>query len=71
MPLKRGVHTVIENAQLSRVISDQVRSKFPDAGTDAFGIGWEIERAKRTDFAISDQSFIGFNSDNCAVEDRN
>ncbi len=70
MPLERRIHSLVQYSQFTRIETDQMRAEFPQTRTHTFGVGGQIERTQRTDFAIPRQPLIGFDADNRAVKYR-
>ena len=68
MPLERGVHAAVEPFELTRIFAEQMRAKFANAHTNAFGVGRQIKRPQRTDLAVTDDARVGFHRNDGAVE---
>jgi len=68
MALESGVHGAVEASELTWVVADEVGSEFAQAGADPFGVGGEIERAERADFAVADVPRVGLDPYDGAIE---
>ena len=48
-----------------------MRPKFGDSRANAVGVGRQVERTERANLAPAGDAAVGFDFDDCAVEDRN
>ena len=68
MPLQHGVHVAVEREELRRVLAKQRGPQLGEAGSHARGVGRQIHRAERADFAVASEAGVGFHADDRAVE---
>ena len=68
MPFERGVHVAVELRQLRGILADQRRGKHLDTGTRALGVGRQVDRAKRADFAVAGDALVGLDPYDGAVK---
>ena len=53
---------------MRRVLAKQRGCEHLDAGAGALGIGRQVNGAKRADFAVADDAFVGLDPHDSAVE---
>ncbi len=68
MPFERCVHGSIQRTQGEGIQADQVRRQLFQPGANAFGVGWQIKRAQRTNLPEAHLAGVGFDLDDRAVE---
>ena len=69
MALESGVHRAVELHELARIFTEQVRPEFAQTSAHAFRVGRQIERPERTDLAVADETGVGLDADDGAIED--
>ena len=70
VPLERAIHDEIDRTNLARVEADQAVGELHDPGAGALGVGRQIGRPQRADFAVARLSVVGGDFDDRAVEGR-
>jgi len=70
MALKRGIHSVVQLANLAGVEADQMGTKLFETCAHARCIRGQIKRTKRADLAPTGKSLGRLDLDHGAVEDR-
>jgi len=70
MAFQRSVHPPIEFRQFPRILAEKVRTQFAQSSAHAFSISRQIERAERTDFAISNEAGVRLHAHDSATENR-
>ena len=68
MPLHGGIHELVQLAELRRVMPNQMWSQFGDSSSNSGSVSWQVERPEWTNFAMTDHTFVGFDSYDRAVK---
>ena len=69
MALQRRVHDAVELAELRRVFADELRREFLQSGAHPRRVRGQVRGTERAHFAVPDQSAVGLDADDGAVED--
>ena len=69
MALEVLVHDAVDDAELARILAEQMRRQLGQPGAHAVGVGRQIGRAQRTDLAVADQAVIGVDAHDRGVVD--
>ncbi len=69
MALQMLVHDAVDDAELPWILAQQMRRQLSQPGARAVGVGRQIGRAERTNFAMADQAGIGVDANDRGVVD--
>ena len=64
-----GLFDVAATTPYERVLAEEVRREFGQPGADAGGVGRQVRRPERADLAPADQTRVGLDPHDGAVED--
>ena len=70
MSLQGGIHPVIQLHQSPGIPAQQMGCQFTNSGADTIRVGGKVKRAEWTDFSVTRNSALGFDSDDRAVKYR-
>ena len=69
MSLQVRIHHPVDHVDFAGIQPDQNRGEFGDAGSCPGGVGGQVDRAQGGDLTVSDESLVGADGDDGAVED--